>query len=483
MTEGSPDAARWRLAKGARWLDAVTLAGGDPYRVITLTAQGADLLRGKLSAGDAPDEPVVDALLARLERSGLLVGPQPAASDHQDVTVVIPAKSTAGPVIQLLKRIPADVPVVLVDDGSAEPLAPLVAGRTDVTVIRHETARGPAAARNAGAALARTSWIAFIDADTLPEPGWIAQLKGRTSSRSTGPVDDEIVAVAPRIVSRGGSSAGAWFENRFCALDLGETAGDVGIGRAVSYVPSATVMVRAAAFRDAGGFNEDMHVGEDVDLIWRLTRRGRVRYQPDIQVAHRPRESLLAALDRRRFYGTSAADLSLQHPGSLRHVDVSVWSFGPWLLAVAVHPVVGMLAGAATVAIAPRGMASLSPAHARRLAASGHLQAAEALGRWLIRPMLPVTLAVGLCSPRLGRHLLAAVGLSVTAAAVADVRAARAAKNGYPAALRLAGELLIARSLDDAAYSAGVWQGVLRRRTIEPVLPRIRDLPSWWRRS
>ena len=250
----------------------------------------------------------------------------------------------------------------------------------------------------------------------------------------------------------------------------------------MSYVPSAAVMVQAKAFAAAGGFNEDMHVGEDVDLIWRLTRSGRVRYQPDIQVAHRPRGSLRAALDRRRFYGTSAADLSLQHPGSLRHVDVSAWSFGPWLLAVAVHPVVGVLAGAATVAVAPRGMPSLAPGHARRLAASGHLQAAEALGRWLIRPMLPVTLAVGLVSPRLGRRLLAAVGVGMAAAAVADVRASLSSKQGYPAALRLAGELLVARSLDDAAYSAGVWQGVVRRRTIEPVLPRIRDLPRLRRR-
>ena len=483
MTAGSQDGARWRLARGARWLDATTLAGGDPYRVITLTAQGADLLRRRMSGGEVTDEPVVDALLARLERSGLLVGPPSEASDHHDVTVVIPAKSTAGPVIELLGRIPVDVPVVLVDDGSAEPLAPVAAGRTGVTVIRHETARGPAAARNAGAALARTSWIAFIDADTVPEPGWIAQLKGRTSSRSTEKVDDEIVAVAPRIVSHGGRGAGAWFENRFCALDLGETPGDVGIGRAVSYVPSAAFMVRAAAFRDAGGFNEDMHVGEDVDLIWRLTRSGRVRYQPDIQVAHRPRDSLRAALDRRRFYGTSAADLSRQHPGSLRHVDVSAWSLGPWLLAVVVHPVVGVLAGSATVAIAPRGMTSIAPGHARRLAAAGHLQASEALGRWLVRPMLPVTIVVGLLSPRIGRRLLAAVGVSMVAAGVADVRASLAAKQGYPAALRLAGELLVARSLDDAAYSAGVWQGVLRRRTIEPVLPRIRDLPRWWRRG
>jgi hypothetical protein len=290
---------------------------------------------------------------------------------------------------------------------------------------------------------------------------------------------ERVVLAAPRIYPLPGSGTAAWFEERVCALDLGGVTADVGVGKAVSYVPSAALLVDADAFRRVGGFNESMTVGEDVDLVWRIAEFGRIRYLPDVRVGHRPRGSLVAALDRRRVYGTSAADLGRRHPGALRHVDVSVWSFGPWLLGVLVHPVLGVAAAAATAAVAPWGMPSIPPKHARTLAAQGHLRAGGALGRWLIRPMLPATVIAGLLSPRLGRRLwvTAAAGLAYLVAM--DVRAARLTTDSPAVAVRHAAESLVARTLDDAAYSIGVWQGVVTQRTLEPVLPKVRDLPGW----
>jgi hypothetical protein len=292
-----------------------------------------------------------------------------------------------------------------------------------------------------------------------------------------------VVLAAPRIYPLPGSGSAAWFEERVCALDLGGVPADVGVGKTVSYVPSAAMLVDAEAFRRVGGFDESMAVGEDVDLVWRIATYGRVRYLPDVRVGHRPRGSLSAALDRRRVYGTSAADLGRRHPGALRHVDVSVWSFGPWLLGVLVHPWIGVAAGAVTAAIAPWGMPTLAPKHARTLAAQGHLRAGGALGRWLIRPMLPATVIAGLLSPRVGRRLwvTAAAGLGYLVAM--DVRSARLTTGSTRIAARRAAESLVARTLDDAAYSLGVWQGVFTGRTLEPVLPRVRDLPRWLRRG
>jgi hypothetical protein len=42
---------------------------------------------------------------------------------------------------------------------------------------------------------------------------------------------------------------------------------------------------------------------------------------------------------------------------------------------------------------------------------------------------------------------------------------------------REAAESFVAHLLDDAAYSVGVWQGVIARHNPEPVRPRVRDLP------
>jgi glycosyltransferase involved in cell wall biosynthesis len=65
--------------------------------------------------------------------------------------------------------------VIVVDDGGPEPLDGLVASyakRLDVRLIRQSRA-GPAAARNTGAAAARGRFLAFIDDDCMPDPGWL----------------------------------------------------------------------------------------------------------------------------------------------------------------------------------------------------------------------------------------------------------------------------------------------------------------------
>lgn len=492
-------ADRWRLGPGARWLDATTLAGGSPYRVVTLTPRGAELVRGVIDGQEPPaEQPAVRHLVHRLRAAGLVLGPAPPAADHDGVTVVIPARSTAAPVRELLATLPDDLPVVLVDDGSPVPLAPLAAERPGLTVLRHETSRGPAAARNAGAATVDTPWIAFLDADTIPDPQWIGRLKAQihTTASADGSAA-RVVLAAPQIVALAGSGSGGWFEQRVCALDLGHTPSEVGPGRAVSYVPSAAMLVDTASFRAVGGFDERMHVGEDVDLVWRIAEHGVVRYYPDVHVGHRPRGTLVAALNRRRLYGTSAADLAGRHPGALRHVDVSVWSLGPWLAAVLVHPSAGLLTGAVTAGIAPWGMRELSPAHARKLAVLGHLRAGSALGRWLIRPMLPLTVAVAVVRPRLGRRLAVAAAAGLLDQAVRDVRtgaatgeaageAATARLRSGPVVARVVGTVagtvagsVAAHALDDAAYGLGVWQGVLRHRRPEPLLLRVRDLPRF----
>jgi mycofactocin system glycosyltransferase len=476
------ETSTWRLCPGVKWLDGKTLAGGAPYRVITLTDRGARLVHGLLAAQQLTPGSAVAELLGRLEAAGLLRAPVPPSGDHGGVTLVIPARSAVEPLRELLRLLPADLPVVIIDDGSPEPLATLSTERGGITVLRHHRSRGPAAARNAGATLVGTPWIAFLDADTLPDPDWIATLMGHLrheSAETGGPGSERVVLAAPRIYPLPGTGPAAWFEQRVCALDLGGTPTDVGIGKTVSYVPSAALLVDAQAFRRVGGFDESMTVGEDVDLVWRIADVGRIRYLPDVRVGHRPRGTLLAALDRRREYGTSAADLGRRHPAALRHVDVSVWSFGPWLLGVLVHPLLGAAAAAGTAAIAPWGMPNISAKHARRLAAQGHLRAGGALGRWLIRPMLPATIVAVVCSPKIGRRLLATAVGGLGYLVAMDVRAARETAAAPRTAVRLAAESLVARTLDDVAYSVGVWQGVLAERTLEPILPKIRDLPEW----
>jgi glycosyltransferase involved in cell wall biosynthesis len=68
--------------------------------------------------------------------------------------------------------------VIVVDDGSSDETASVLvaeseAGVLDLRTVRHERARGPAAARNAGWALARAPLVAFTDDDCRADPAWL----------------------------------------------------------------------------------------------------------------------------------------------------------------------------------------------------------------------------------------------------------------------------------------------------------------------
>lgn len=445
----------WRLAPSATWLDRSTVAGGAPYRVLKLSARGVAVVNDVIGQTDAGKlSGTESALIERLAGSGILLRPTPACVAPDDVTVVIPALSSPAPVVKLVAEFPDGVPVVVVDDGSAQPLAPHIDQRA--LVVRHELPRGPAAARNAGAAMATTTWIAFVDADVTLEGSWLSALLGYVTT--------DIVALAPRVVSARSVGIAGWFESHAGGLDQGTVPADVAPGHLVSYVPSAVLLVRAKAFADIGGFDETLHVGEDVDLVWRLGALGRIRYEPEVVTTHAARHTFRAALNRRRIYGTSAAALATRHPGALRHVDVSVWSFMPWAVGFA-NPVLGVLAGVAGIIFAPRGMRTLPSWQARRLARDGHLRAMTSLGRWLIRPLLPVTVAATFV-PRLRPGVAAAVAVGLGGAILRAVQN-RGVDSGV-------GSSVAAGLIDDIAYTTGVWQGVVRHRTMGPLLPRVR---------
>ena len=75
--------------------------------------------------------------------------------------------------------------VVVADDGSRV-IPDVSASRLNVTVVRQED-RGfrAAAARNLGAAATTASVLCFLDADTVPEPGYLRQLTRLPARRRT----------------------------------------------------------------------------------------------------------------------------------------------------------------------------------------------------------------------------------------------------------------------------------------------------------
>jgi len=406
-----------------------------------------------------PDRPGARALARRLLDAGM-AHPEPAGGPGPGaVTVVIPVRDRAADLARCLAGL-GDAPVIVVDDGSADP-GPVAAAATaaGARYLRRRSSGGPAAARNAGLAAATTSLVAFIDSDCVPERGWLDPLLRHFA-------DPAVAAVAPRIVAHEeGRGRLARYEANRSALDMGPAESIVRPGARVPYVPSAALIIRRTA---AGtGFSEDMRVGEDVDFVWRLAAAGwQVRYEPGGAVAHGHRVRLREWFARRVDYGTSAAPLELRHPGTVPAVSMSGWSALAWLAAVAGRPETGCAITGATTALLARRLAPFmedAGTQAVLMAAGGTVAAGRLLGSAVSRAWWPLAVPAAMAVPRLRLPLAAALLVPP----LLDWRESRAPMDpvSYTAV----------RLLDDVAYSVGVWKGCLDHRTARPLWPSL-----WW---
>ncbi len=509
-----PDPGTRLVAGGA------VLVGGSPVRVLRLTPAGARQVASWFAGAPLPDGAGARSLARRLLDGGI-AHPDVAAPGRvtgagsataADVTVVIPVRDRHAELDRCLAGL-RDLPyVIVVDDASADPAAiNRIAAAHGATAIHRPVNGGPGAARNTGLAAARTDLVAFLDSDCVPAPGWLAGLLPHFADPAVG-------AVAPRIVPHeNGTGWLARYEGASSTLDMGARPSVVRPGARVPYVPGAALVVRRAAA--GGGFRDGMHVGEDVDFVWRMSASGwRVRYAPEAVMGHDHRVTFRAWFARRADYGTSAAALEQLHPGAVRPLYASWWTAGAWAAALARRPVTAAALTAAATALLARRLSRVTgerwpvpvgaqtscavnrgfrPANAHdnplarheadnskkcrgrqdgpmagaawrlavrlavRLAGGGTVAAARPLGSALSRTWWPVAIPAALAVKKL-RVPVAALILVPPLLDWADRRPPL-----DPA------RYVAARLLDDAAYSLGVWQGCLARRTVRPLLPLI----------
>ncbi|MGV0741173.1 mycofactocin biosynthesis glycosyltransferase MftF [Mycolicibacterium sp. XJ870] len=448
--------------------EGAALLGGSPTRLLRLAPTAQDMLNGgRLEVHDA-----LSAQLARTLLDATVAHPRPASGpSHRDVTVVIPVRDNTSGLHRLIGTL-RGLRVIVVDDGSAVPVAQAeFAGMyCDVQVLRHIRSNGPAAARNTGLAACETDFVAFLDSDVVPRRGWLEALLGHFC-------DPAVALVAPRIIGlHNADNLVARYEAVRSSLDLGVREAPVVPYGTVSYVPSAAIICRRSALVAVGGFDETMHSGEDVDLCWRFVEAGaRLRYEPIALVAHDHRTDLRKWFIRKAFYGSSAAPLTVRHPGKTAPLVISGWTLMVWLL-MAMGSCLGYLSSLAVAVVTGRRIArSLStvdtePKEVAVVAAHGLWSSALQLCSAICRHYWPIALIAAL----LFRRARQAVLVAAVVDGVVDWATRRGNADDDTKPVGLFTHIVLKR-VDDIAYGTGLWTGVLRERHLGALKPQLRS--------
>jgi cellulose synthase/poly-beta-1,6-N-acetylglucosamine synthase-like glycosyltransferase len=208
-----------------------------------------------------------------------------------DISVYIPAYNVANflprSIESVLAQTIAPVEILVIDDGSRDDSAAIAGRYPGVTVIRHERNSGLAAARNTAFRVARTEFVASLDADCVAEKTWLEALVPHLG-------DPEVAGAGGYLVEGVQDSLADRWRRTHMPQEWGTT-----LLQNPKFLFGCNNIFRRAAVLDAGGYDESMRTnGEDCDLSRRLlAKKWKLIYDPTAQATHLRHDTVKSILD------------------------------------------------------------------------------------------------------------------------------------------------------------------------------------------
>jgi GT2 family glycosyltransferase len=206
--------------------------------------------------------------------------------------------------------------ILVIDDGSTDGTPDITVGFPQVRTLRHRINLGLSTARNLGIRAATGEIVAFTDADCQVDRHWLRFLVAAISRDAVAgvggpnllPPDDSPVAAAV-MASPGGPT--------HVMLD----------DRTAEHVPGCNMAFWKWALDGVDGFDPVFHrAGDDVDLCWRILKRGwRIGFAPAGFVWHHRRATVADYLRQQAGYGEAEALLVAKHPEHFNALGNAIW--------------------------------------------------------------------------------------------------------------------------------------------------------------
>lgn len=398
--------------------------------------------------------------------------PQLADDDYPTVTVIVPVRNRPTEIRACLNSLarlnyPTEkLETIVVDDASEDETPDVVKRFPGVRLLRMEKHRQASYCRNRAAEAASGDILAFVDSDCLADAQWLKELVPAFRDTSLGALGGWVdAAFEDNGIDR--------YEKVKSALKMGSWFKRSEHTERFFYVPACNFLVPREAFLSLNGFRETLHVGEDVDLCWRLQDAGyALEYRPMGRVSHKHRNTIGAFCARRFDYGTSEPALQQLHTGRVKTL------FLPWteslfwltvILSVVIGSTIPLLAGAGLfLADSIRKHGKLKSRHlpvalheVSTAIMRGYLAFVYHCCSFFSRYYLIFVPLILMLLPKVGAmmavmHLIAGVVEYFIRKPKLNILA-----------------FLVFFTLEQASYQSGVWWECIRRTNFKPVLPRI----------
>ena len=235
------------------------------------------------------------------------------ATGKDQVTVITVSFNSEAVLPSMLSSVPAGMPVVIVDNASKDPASlRQIAEQHAARLVELEQNLGFGVACNAGAALATTDYLLFLNPDAVLRPGATEAFLDAARRHP------EASAFNPRITHEDGS---LHFKRRSNLLPRSEWLPRKGLEQegVLPVLVGSAIFISKQKFDEVGGFDPNIFLYyEDDDLSLRLRRTvGPLFYVPQAEVMHAggvsSARSVEVATLKGRHLGRSRVYASVKH--------------------------------------------------------------------------------------------------------------------------------------------------------------------------